>query len=223
VDIVLFEKGLHNEPADLRARLQDHVTMASAQKYDYVVMGYGLCGQATAGLTAVNIPLVVPRAHDCITLFLGSRARYQEQFENYPGTYWYVQDYIERSDSTGGALALGADSNTGLDKTYEEFVAKYGRDNADYLMEVLGAWKQHYKRAAYIDMGVADGSAVEAQAREEATRRGWIFDRLAGDLVLIRRLVYGDWQHDFLILRPGEHVTMTYDADVIGCARPAAG
>ncbi len=222
VDIVLFEKGLHDKPADLRERLQRHISTAAAAKYDYVVMGYGLCGQATAGLTAVNIPLVIPRAHDCITLFLGSRERYQEQFENHPGTYWYVQDYIERSersDGTSSALALGASSSTGLDKTYEEFVARYGRDNADYLMEVLGAWQQHYKRAAYIDMGVADGSAVEARAQAEAARRGWAFDRLAGDLVLIRRLVYGDWQDDFLVLQPGESVTMTYDADVIGCAR----
>jgi hypothetical protein len=31
-----------------------------------VVLAYGLCGGATAGLRAGSIPLVVPRAHDCI-------------------------------------------------------------------------------------------------------------------------------------------------------------
>ena len=61
-------------------------------------MGYGLCGQATAGLIARSIPIVIPHAHDCITLFLGSRDSYQYQFVNYPGTYWYAHDYIERSD-----------------------------------------------------------------------------------------------------------------------------
>lgn len=217
VDIELYEKGLHDNPADLRARLQARINAVPAGKYDYIVMGYGLCGQATAGLTAVNIPIVVPRAHDCITLFLGSRARYQDQFENYPGTYWYAQDYIERSDGTTGALSLGAGSTTGLNKTYEEFVAKYGKDNADYLMEVLGAWQKHYQRAAYIELGIADGSAVEARARAEAGRRGWTFERVAGDLVLIKRLLDGDWANDFLVLRPGEQLAMTYDADVIGC------
>ena len=128
-------------------------------------MGYGLCGQATAGLIARSIPIVIPRAHDCITLFLGSRDSYQYQFVNYPGTYWYADDYIERSDGQGGALSLGSGSVTGLDKTYEEYVAKYGVDNADYLMEVLGGWQKHYKRAAYIDLGVADGREVEDKAK----------------------------------------------------------
>jgi hypothetical protein len=218
VDIELYAKGLHNEPADLRSRLQSRVDTVAAGAYDAIVMGYGLCGQATAGLTAVNVPIAIPRAHDCITLFLGSRERYQYQFEHFSGTYWYAQDYIERSDGASAVLSLGAGSTTGLDKTYEEYVAKYGKDNADYLMEVLGGWQKHYKRAAYIDMGVADGSAVEARARKEAGRRGWVFDRLTGDLVLIKRLVNGDWADDFLVLQPGERVTMTYDADVIGCA-----
>ena len=218
IDIELFAKGLHNEPADLRARLQARIDALAGAKYDAIIMGYGLCGQATAGLIARDLPLVIPRAHDCITLFLGSRQRYQYQFENFSGSYWYAHDYIERSDGSGGALSLGAGSTTGLDKTYEEYVAKFGVDNADYLMEVLGGWQKHYKRAAYIDLGVADGSEVEAKAKDEAQRRGWVFDRVAGDLVLIRRLLDGDWADDFLVVRPGEQVKMTYDTDVIGCA-----
>ena len=172
VDIQLFRRGLHNNPADLRSRLQAAVDEASARtlpdgrcEYDYIVMGYGLCGQATAGLTARGIPVVVPRAHDCITLFLGSRDVYTHQFENFPGTYWYAQDYIERDDGSGSALALGAGSDTDLDKVYDEYVAKYGKDNADYLMEVMGAWQQHYKRAGVIDMGIGDISATLAQRR----------------------------------------------------------
>jgi hypothetical protein len=65
---------------------------------------------------------------------------------------------------------------------------------------------------------VADGSEVEDKAKAEAERRGWAFDRVAGDMVLIKRLVDGDWADDFLVLQPGEHVTMTYDEGVIGCA-----
>ena len=160
VDIALFRRGLHNDPADLRAKLQTRVDEASADGYDAIVMGYGLCGQAVAGLTARQIPVIIPRAHDCITLFLGSRERYTREFEDNPGTYWYALDYIERDDGTGGSVALGSASTTGLDKTYDEYVAKYGKDNADYLMEVMGAWQKHYKRAALIDLGAGDISAV---------------------------------------------------------------
>jgi hypothetical protein len=215
IDIQLVHKGLHNTPAVLHQNLQQAVDRADG--YDALLFGYGLCGQATAGLTARSTPLVIPRAHDCITLFLGSRERYQQQFTDYPGTYWYAQDYIEREDGSGAALSMGVGSDTDLVAVYDEYVQKYGKDNADYLMEVMGAWQQHYKRAAFIDMGVADGAAVEARAQAEASRRGWTYDRLTGDLVLIRRLLHGDWEGDFLMVPPGRQVAMTYDEGVIGC------
>ncbi len=217
VDVELFRRGLHNDPPDLRARLQERIEAAESQGYDAVVLAYGLCGQAIAGLTAVRTPLVIPRAHDCITLFLGGRERYQDQFENYPGTYWYALDYVERDDGSSSTLALGSGSETDLKAVYAEYVEKYGQDNADYLMEVMGAWQEHYKRAVFIDMGVGDKSAVEARAQADAARRGWTFERMAGDLVLIRRLLVGDWENDFLVVQPGQRVKMTYDGGVIGC------
>jgi hypothetical protein len=219
VDVELFQLGLHNDPADLRSRLQGRIDTTAGQGYDAIALAYGLCGQSTAGLVARDIPIVIPRAHDCITLFLGDRERYGQEFRNNPGTYWYALDYIERRDSAGSTLALGSGLDTDIDAVYDEYVEKYGKDNADYLMEVMGAWKSHYQRAVFIDMGVGDGAAVEAKARSEAERRGWTFERVTGDLVLIRRLLLGDWEKDFLVLEPGEQIVMTYDEGVIGCVK----
>jgi Protein of unknown function (DUF1638) len=218
VDIRLFQRGLHNDPADLYARLQTEIDGVDGARYDAIAMAYGLCGNATAGLVARGIPLVIPRAHDCITLFLGSRERYQDQFESFPGTYWYALDYVERDDGASGSLALGSGSETDMNAVYDEYVRKYGQDNADYLMEVMGAWQQHYQRAALIDMGVGDITAVEGRAQADAARRGWTFDRVGGDVILIHRLLTGDWGDDFLIVRPGEQIAMTYDGGVICCA-----
>jgi hypothetical protein len=217
VDVTLFQLGLHNDPADLRDRLQAQIDEAVGRGYDAVLLAYGLCGKSTAGLIARDIPVVIPRAHDCITLFLGGRERYQEQFEQHPGTYWYAVDYVERRGGSDTTLSLGADTDTDMSGVYDEYVRKYGQDNADFLMEVMGAWKDRYQRAAFIDMGVGDGVTVETHARDEATRRGWAFECLAGDLVLIHRLFAGDWDDDFLILQPGQQIEMTYDRDVIGC------
>ena len=215
VDLALFRLGLHQQPSDLRARLQREIDATVGQGYDAVVLAYGLCGQATAGLVARDAPLVIPRAHDCITIFLGERRRYQEQFDRCPGTYWYALDYVERKDSSAVVLSLGSGVDTDLPGVYEEYVEKYGEDNADYLMEVMGAWKSHYERAAFIDMGVGDGTAVEQQARDEATRRGWTFERIEGNLVLICRLLAGDWDKDFLVLQPGQQIGMNYGYDVV--------
>jgi len=219
VDVELFQLGLHNDPSDLRARLQAQIDATTGQGYDALVLAYGLCGKATAGLIARDIPLVIPRAHDCITLFLGDRERYKDEFENRPGTYWYTLDYVERKDGAGTTLSLGSGLDTDINAVYDEYVEKYGVDNADYLMEVMGAWQSHYQRAVFIDMGVGDGTPVEAVARSEATRRGWIFERVMGDLVLIRRLLAGDWETDFLLLEPGQQITMTYDDNVVGCLK----
>ena len=66
-----------------------------------------------------------------------------------------------------------------------------------------------------VDMGVGDASVAERAAQENATKRGWTFERMAGDLILIRRLLNGDWADDYLILRPGETIALSYDDQVV--------
>jgi hypothetical protein len=217
VDVTLFRRGLHAEPADLRARLQAAID-ATPPGCDAVVLGYGLCGGATAGIEARDLPVVLPRAHDCITLFLGARERYAAEMRDREPTYWYVADQLERADGSRPGPAgtgVGGDTDEGLDAARAEYVAKYGEDNADYLMEVMGAWRSHYRRAAFVSMGVGDESAAQGIARDQAERRGWTFERVEGSLVLLRRLLDGDWNEDLLVLRPGERLAMSYDDGVV--------
>ena len=220
VDVELVPKGLHDTPDLLRAELQGRIDAADAQDYEAIVLAYGLCGNSTRGLLARKKPVVIVRAHDCITLYLGSRERYQDEFIGHPGTYYYSDDYIERSDRPGsGAFsALGAHADSDAQKTYQEYAERYGEDNAAYLMEVMGAWKEHYKRAAYIDMGIIPACTCRARAVEEAARRGWEFADLKGDHSLIRRLVHGEWDEAFLVVQPGQQVAATYDAKIIEAA-----
>lgn len=159
--------------------------------------------------------MVIPRAHDCITLFLGARERYQQEFNRCPGTCWYVQDFIERGAAEGTPLSIGATTAAQADARLADYVEKYGTDNAAYLMEVMNAWQAHYERAAFIDIGVGDGCQAAEHARQQARRLGWRFERLAGDVVLIKRLLEADWDTDFLILQPGQTFEMTDDAEII--------
>lgn len=221
IDIELVEKGLHDEPERLRRHLQACIDAAPA-RYDALLLGYGLCSNATAGLVARQAPLVIPRAHDCITLFLGSAERYAQEFQEMPGTYWYIADYIERNEGSS-AIALGASTETSVRDLYEEYVQKYGRDNADYLMEVMGAWQKHYSRAGYIqnaDMPLPD---YRAQVREIAARRSWRFEEIEGRLLLLRDLLEGNWDADrFLVVPPGHGIQPTYDArivDAVACSQ----
>ena len=183
-----------------------------------VVLGYGLCGGATAGIEARRVPVVLPRAHDCITLFLGARERYDAEMRDGPPTYWYVADQLERADGSRPGPAgsgVGGDTDDGLDAIRAEYVAKYGEDNADYLMEIMGAWRTHYRRAAFIAMGVGGEDGPASVASAQAERRGWAFETVEGSLVLLRRLLDGDWGDDVLVLQPGERLAMSYDDGVV--------
>jgi hypothetical protein len=222
VDVSLLRKRLHDTPGTLRGLLQAEIDSASSAlpPYDAVVLAYGLCGAATAGLVARDRPVVLPRVHDCITLMLGSRERYEVEFTGHPGTFWFASDYLERSDidgrgSTGGLVGMGVLTDEADEATYSDYVARYGEDSAAYLMEMTGAWRSHYDRAAFVETSAAGTPALEERVRREAEKQGWAYEHLAGDLVLIRRLLDGDWADDFLVLEPGQRLGMSYDAGIV--------
>src|SRR6202000_2644156 len=74
VDARFLPAGLHDTGAkSMRQRLQQEIDTIETSDYDSIVLGYALCGMGMAGLRAPSIPLVLPRAHDCITLLMGSR------------------------------------------------------------------------------------------------------------------------------------------------------
>jgi hypothetical protein len=224
VDIRLLGKGLHNEPDVLRAALQEALDGVAPGEYSAILLGYGLCSNSIAGLSCPHTKMVVPRAHDCITLYLGSADRYAEQFRANPGTYWYAPDYMERSGKDSDHVSLGSGGDDNMQATYEEYVAKYGRENADYLMEVMGAWRAHYNRAAYIDTQEMALPDYTQQVRESAERRGWTFERLAGSLILLRDLIDGRWDAErFLTVEPGAVIQPSHDARIVCQAWEALG
>src|SRR5450755_1759704 len=100
VDVEFLPKGLHDLGApNMREALAAAVAKADPSLYDAVLMGYGLCGNGLAGLRAISIPLVIPRAHDCIALLFGSRQKYREYFEQNPGVYFHSTGWQERGQS----------------------------------------------------------------------------------------------------------------------------
>ena len=164
VDVVHLSAELHAVPRTLRERIQEQVDLAGPD-IDAVVLAYGLCGGGTAGLEARRAPIVLPRAHDCVTIFLGDRARYQAEHEATPGTYWYVQDQLERGNALKGWLLGDAARSEDVIATRAEYVARFGERNADYLMEVLGEWRTRYERGAFLDTGLAPAASADASAR----------------------------------------------------------
>jgi hypothetical protein len=183
---------------------------------DAVVLGYGLCNRGVVGLKARMLPMVIPRAHDCIGMLLGSSRRYLAQLETQPGTYFQSAGWLENSpvgDVRQPNFTFGPNSNV----TRERLIERYGEDNADYLQGQFYGFTRHYERLAYIATDVPASDCWEEAARNNAAGRHWKFERIAGDLGWLRRLLNAEWnESEFLTVRPGERVVLRFDESLIG-------
>ncbi|MDA0322942.1 MAG: DUF1638 domain-containing protein [Verrucomicrobia bacterium] len=218
VDAAFLPKGLHDiAPEKMLEHVQAAVDAIKFENYEAVIIGYALCNNGLAGLTAREIPLVMPRAHDCITLFLGSRERYQDYFFKNPGVYFKTTGWIERNRVDDGELQqLSIPNQQGMNQTYEEMVEKYGADNAEFLYTQLYDHTRNYSKYTYIEMGLEQDANYKAQTHDEAKERGWEFENVEGDISMIQRLVDGQWASDeFLVVPPGHRLTPTGDETIV--------
>jgi hypothetical protein len=217
VDVEFLPKGLHDLGcSSMRKRLQQAVDQVDPQRYEAVLLGYALCGNGTAGLAARALPIVIPRAHDCIALLMGSRERYQKYFEENQGVYFRSTGWLERGESLEQDTLQVVRNKTGSGHTLEELVERYGEDNGRYLYDQLHSYRETYRKLTYIATGLEPDTSFERRARDEAGSRGWEFESIPGDLGLFERLLEGDWdEEDFLIIPPGWRVTATYDTGIL--------
>ena len=207
----LLPGGLHNHPEELRRKLQEAIdTLSGKGRYDRIVIGYGICGRGTVGLHAREIPLAIPRVHDCIALFLGSDAAYRRESKRFPGTYhvsagWY-EEHVEPLAQQRPYIYMG-------DRRvyYDDLVAECGEDQAKKTFAFFSSWKQHYQRAAFIDTGVGRPEVYAAYAREMAERNGWRFERIKGDSSLLVALLTANQTSEAILVVPPGYATV-FDA-----------
>lgn len=215
VEAQFMPKGLHDLGVEkMLVRLQEQIDLADEQGYDALLLGYGLCNNGIAGLRTRKTRMVIPRAHDCITLFMGSRQKYIEYFQAHPGTYYRTSGWYERSDSSGAGEET-VFQKLGLWMQYDELVRKYGEENAKYIQETLGDGLQNYDRVTFIGMGMGCDGRFRQMAQQEAQKKNWSFDEVEGSLSLLRRLLFGEWDADFLVLEPGQTPQPSHDEQVI--------
>jgi len=213
VDVEFLPKGLHDLGSEpMRRRLQECVDRVDDRQFETVLMGYALCGNGLVGLCARTLPIVIPRAHDCIALLMGSRQKYQAYFDANSGVYFRSTGWLER----GGNLEQVFRDRTGVGHSLQELISRYGEDNGRYLYEQLTSYKRSYNQLTFIETGLEPDGRFEQSAREEAHSRGWRFDKVAGNLTLFEQLVSGNWaDQDFLTVKPGWRVAPRYDGSIL--------
>src|ERR1035437_235813 len=137
VGFELLPEGLHDLGGPvMRARLQEAIDRVDPTRHEAVLLGYALCGNGVAGLVSRTLPLVIPRAHDCIALLMGARERYRSYFENNPGVYFRSTGWLER----------GEDLEQATHDTLEALIARYGEDNGRYLFDEFNGYQRNYRQ-----------------------------------------------------------------------------
>ena len=220
-DLEFTEKGDHEKPELLRAMLQEKIDAVDScgKSYDAVLFAFGLCGNALAGISSRTTRLVIPRAHDCCTVFLGSKKRFEQYFRDNPSRPFSSAGYRERGD--GHTRNSEAYKMLGLNKTYEEYVALYGEENARYIMETLTPAKETGKENElfFIDMPETSFLGFAEKCRKEAEEAGKTFVCVEGDKRLVTGLLNpakDGWDSkEYLVLEPGEKSLAVYDWDEI--------
>ncbi len=212
IDITILDKGLHDIGATImRERIQAEIDKVDSDKYDAIILCYGLCNNGIIGLSA-NLTLVVPKAHDCITLMLGSRKIYNEYFNANSGTYYKSPGWIER-DSNPNDVQNSVTQNMGLGMEYVD--EDYDEETMAFLEQSLGNWMQNYNKFTYIETGVGDQTYLIDITKKQAETENYDFEVVQGKLNLIMDLLNGNWNDDFLIVPKGEEIINSYDDNII--------
>lgn len=208
IEYHFLPQGLHVDPERMRGRIQAAINELDGENLDYIILGYGLCQRGIEGIRASRHPLVVPRAHDCLTFFLGSRERHEDMTARNPGAYWFSPGWIETGTQPG------RERFEIREKSLRE---SFGDENAEYLMEILEGWRKRYNKAIYVDLGVGEREVSIAYTGKCAAEMGWEMETVQGDAELVRSLVGGDWKEDsFLVVPPGREIKATADKGLIG-------
>jgi len=186
----VLDFGLHTNPKSLKIALRNTIN-SLAPDIETILLGYGLCSQAVVGLRSGSRTLIIPRVDDCIAIFLGSVAEYQKQYRSVPGTYYLTKGWIEFGDTPFSE--------------YDILVKRYGEQIAQRIINQI---LKNYTRLAFINTGNNKLEYYREHARSMAERFNLRYEEIRGSDVIIKKMLYGPWNDEFVIIPPGKTIPL---------------
>lgn len=93
-----------------------------SQNYEKIIILYGLCGGALLSISTSHVPLVIVRVHDCMSILLGSKKKYNEFVSKNKLLNWSCYS-LKRSNYINDCLSKWMD--------------EYDPETIDYLKSIL--------------------------------------------------------------------------------------
>ena len=190
VRVEYLSQDLHRTPDRMTQVLQRAIDGVSESVAE-IVLGYGLCSNGVVGLRAKRQPLVVPRAHDCVALLLGSRDAYREAFARRPGSYYLTAGWLASERDPLGTLE-------------QDYVPRVGREDGEWaLREEL----KNYTHIVYLRTQSEANDVHRARAQANARFLDLQLEEVEGSRDYLQRLLEGPHEPpDFITIAPGEAV-----------------
>ncbi len=186
--VFYIESGLHDTPDLLHKRIQEEINRID--NVDNILLVFGYCGNSLLNIRSDKATLVLPKVDDCIPLLLGS-CEAKRNISKEAGTYFLTKGWLDYENN--------------LLREYERCVERYGQAKALKIMKIMMG---HYKRFMLIDTGAYAVDSILAQTQNFAQELNLCHEVVPGSLRLFHKLLQGDWDDEFLVLPPGQAVTM---------------
>ncbi|MDY6904711.1 MAG: DUF1638 domain-containing protein [Thermodesulfobacteriota bacterium] len=192
IAVAYLDQNLHRTPGAMPGILQAAVDDVP-DTVSTIVLGYGLCSNGIVGVMAPRQGLVIPRVHDCIALFLGSREAYHTAFQKRAGTYYLTPGWIAEQKDPIGFME-------------NDYVPRLGREEAAW-----GAKEElkHYSHIIFINTEAVDDPApLRERARENARFFDKQYEEIQGTRDYFQKLLFGPYDEaNFVHIPHGQKVT----------------
>ncbi len=193
----VLEFGLHVYPDKLRTTVQaniDEVVAAHPGEPVTILLGYGLCSQALVGVQAARLHTRAAssgRLHCDLPRFTG----------RLPET------------GRGGAGHLLPDK--GLDRGRRDPIQRVRADGRTFREGARRAAVQDHAgklQAAGVDQDgqLRHRSLPRVHAQQTALRFDLRYEEIDGSDAMVRKLLFGPWDDEYVLLGPGETVTLAH-------------
>ncbi len=186
IPVIWVERGFHNSPGSLKEKLQELIDQN--QDCDEILLSFGLCGNGTEGLLSRKTTLVMPKFDDCIQMLLCDGNRSCRSFTE-PGSIYLTRGWTLDSEA--------------ILSQYETYIETYGEESAEAILEMMYG---HYEAVTVIDTGYSELSSVMEYAEKAAELLELSTRTVKGFVCILRQLLTGCWEENFIVKKPGEPV-----------------
>lgn len=220
IDTTLIRMSIHIRPKELSRVLQEeidavdnntHIHSNSTEYFDFdaILLAYGLCSYVSLGLSSKRYPLVIPKVHDCISVLMGDKKRYDEYYASHSRTFF---------GSCGYSECMRFSDDDRYNRRFQFYLDRYkgNEKRARKAVDIEQEFTSQYDNFTYIGWEGLELPEYEAEAQEYAKREGWSYEKVMGNNSMLKHLVDGDWnEDDYLIVPPGQCIGQCFDGGIL--------